>query len=634
MPQVVRVSSRNARERIEVRCDDSTSGAAILDAVGPVGPDDIVVLQVASDAGETACAGILEARTTLAGQCARVRVAILLAEDADGCALNIDPDNSIYAALALTEKLRAAGSDLAWWLRLEEPSLWGLDGLHSLARDTGVDLVPVASGAELAPDAQLFVWDFVKYALLGEFRGELGPARSAYLDALLEAAGGGRLADPGDGMAGLLTDALREPKAEAKEAGEIGLSDVVEVASMGLRGHAQAFLAPKTRMALPKSIASAVLVGAYGGEHIGDIAILGGVLRRMHEEFGLKEAVLMTQRPNHTRHLMKMMETPVALTVEEYQPANVRKHLVARDALVHAGGPLTDIPKQLVRHLDAAALAKRWKKPFLMEGVGPNDFSRKVSRVTAERLVRLADRITVRCSDDASRPLVAGLEIGVGHDPAFDYLETRGAELTRLLPGEMDQVEALLDGADGRPLIGLNIRPIYALFTKKAPDGDRAKYTREVEDRMERALAEGIARFAAECEQQPRFIFFPMNAVQFGKSDNRSAYRIVRHLPKGLDVRVWQNDASLDAVVALIRRLDAAITMRFHATIFALSQGCPPIGIDYRVGVKDKVAAVMEDYGQEEFCSRIDLIEADWLVEKLHARLAGGRGQKPNHKNT
>ena len=604
------------------------SSGDLVAAIGGVTTGQVVVLLAEGGADAAECRAMLEAREVLAGQGVSVRVGVVLDRNADGCAVHIDPRNSIHGVLATTGHLK--GVDPVWWLPLEEPAIWGLDGLYCAAREAGAELALVPSEDELAPDVQLFVWDFVKYALLGEFRGEASPARERYLGALMAAAEAGRLSETPKG--GLLTEALAEPKGEAKAASEIGLSDVVEVAGMGLRGHTQAFLAPKARMPLPKTIDSAVLVGAYGGEHIGDIAILGGVLRRMHEEFGLKDAVLMTQRPNHTQHLMKMMETPVSLTVEAYQPGAVRRHLATRDALIHAGGPLTDIPKQLVRHLDAASLAKRWKKPFLMEGVGPNDFSRKVSKVTAERLVRLADRITVRCSDDAHRPLVAGLEIGVGHDPAFDYLETRGAELTRLLPGEDAQVAALLEGAEG-PVIGLNIRPIYALFTKKAPDGDKAGYTSKVEDRMERALAEGLARFAGECEKPPRFIFFPMNAVQFGKSDNRSAYRIVRHLPAGVDVRVWQNDASLDAVVSLIRQMDMAITMRFHATIFALSQGCPPIGIDYRVGVKDKVTAVMEDYGQEDFCSRIDLIEADWLVGKLHARLAGGRGGKPVHKN-
>ena len=108
-----------------------------------------------------------------------------------------------------------------------------------------------------------------------------------------------------------------------------------------------------------------------------------------------------------------------------------------------------------------------------------------------------------------------------------------------------------------------------------------------------------------------------MNAIQFGSSDILSAYRLQRILGPGVDFRVWQADASLDGTVALLRRLDVAITMRFHATIFALSQNCKVIGVDYRIGKRDKVAELLDDAGQAENCARIDLLTADWLAQRL-----------------
>ena len=61
----------------------------------------------------------------------------------------------------------------------------------------------------------------------------------------------------------------------------------------------------------------------------------------------------------------------------------------------------------------------------------------------------------------------------------------------------------------------------------------------------------------------------------------------------------------------------AAIAMRFHATIFALSQGLRTIGVDYRVGGRDKVAALLGDFGQSENCCRIDTMTSDWLATRL-----------------
>ena len=85
---------------------------------------------------------------------------------------------------------------------------------------------------------------------------------------------------------------------------------------------------------------------------------------------------------------------------------------------------------------------------------------------------------------------------------------------------------------------------------------------------------------------------------------------------------MFEADVSLDGVVALLRRLDIAITMRFHATIFALAAECPVIGIDYRIGRSDKVAALLSDFGQDASCSRIDELTAEWLCDRLCALAA------------
>ena len=68
---------------------------------------------------------------------------------------------------------------------------------------------------------------------------------------------------------------------------------------------------------------------------------------------------------------------------------------------------------------------------------------------------------------------------------------------------------------------------------------------------------------------------------------------------------------------------------RFHATIFALSQNCLPVGVDYRIGQKYKVTAVMEDAGQADFCCRIDTVDPDWIAARLRDRVNARRGARP-----
>jgi polysaccharide pyruvyl transferase WcaK-like protein len=368
-----------------------------------------------------------------------------------------------------------------------------------------------------------------------------------------------------------------------------------------------------------------LVIGAYGGDHIGDTAIFGGVLLRIHERHGTTDAILVSQRPEHTRRLAAMLDVPVDVTVEEYRQETVRALVDSVDGVVFAGGPLMDLPKQLVKHLYAVAHARRRGKPFVIEGIGAGPFIRRVSAWTARLLVLMAERITVRTADDARAPLLRGLDPVVGRDPAFDYLETRAAVLTRLPADDRRWLDRLFYGTGGRLAVGINLRPIRPDYTVGAPPAQRAEYTRRIESRFEAQLAEAMRHFHDASPQPPCFIFYPMNAIQFGSSDLRSAYRLKRLLGDAVDFRIWEGDPSIDGVIALLRRVDVAITMRFHATIYALSQGTRVIGIDYRPGKKDKVAALLDDAGQAQNCCRIDEMTADWMFERL-MELTGSAG--------
>jgi polysaccharide pyruvyl transferase WcaK-like protein len=233
--------------------------------------------------------------------------------------------------------------------------------------------------------------------------------------------------------------------------------------------------------------------------------------------------------------------------------------------------------------------------------------------------VELATRLAVRTADDGRQREVRDLEPEVGRDPAFEYLAARPAELTRLSHADRRWIDRLLDGTEGRPRIGVNIRPIRHLYTVGAGGADADAFTRATESRFEAQLAQALRRFHDEVEPKPCFVFYPMNAIQFGLSDLRSAYRIARCLRGNVEFRVWEGDASVDGVVALLRRLDIIVAMRFHATIFALAQERPVIGIDYRIGKRDKVASLLGDFEQNENCTRIDELTADWLCGRLRA---------------
>jgi polysaccharide pyruvyl transferase WcaK-like protein len=204
----------------------------------------------------------------------------------------------------------------------------------------------------------------------------------------------------------------------------------------------------------------------------------------------------------------------------------------------------------------------------------------------------------------------------VGRDPAFDYLESRREVLTRLPDVDRRWLEHLLRDTEGRTTIGLNLRPIKPVYTVGATAENRADYTRFVESRFETRLVESMRRLHKAFPNPPSFIFFPMNAIQFGMCDLRSAYRLQRQLRGEVDFRVWEGDASIDGIVALLRRLDVVITMRFHATIYALAQRRRVVGIDYRIGKRDKVAALLDDAGLADSYRRVDEMTANWLFDQ------------------
>jgi polysaccharide pyruvyl transferase WcaK-like protein len=586
---------------------------------------------------------------------------------------------SLNAVVEASRSLRGAGVTVRWSIPIATPLVYRLEPLFSLARDEGVEPVLIPGPAArigdrtecpLDAESRLFLRDFVAYRILDEeqhlhSRTRLRwyrtlahalredarslEAREHEVIAVLASADAGQRvswvlnyevapAVPHDGAAaGHLLDRSVHARASSL------LKHGVEVARLLGEGgftlarwaRARLFSPPRmpSRPATGQRFTTVLLIGAYGGEHIGDAAILGGVLLRMSQRYGVTRAILMSQRPDHTRHLLPMLETPCTVEIEAYEQACIRKRLAEAEAVVFAGGPLIDLPKQLVKHLYTVSLARASGKPFIAEGIGPGPFPRRVSEWTARRIVRAADRISVRTSSDAGARVVQGLDLELGRDPAFDYLETRRGTLTRLSEDDHRWIERLLRATEGRLRIGLNVRPIRHLFTAGVASHQRAAHTRFVERRFERRLAEGMQLFHARCAPPPCFVFFPMNAIQFGSSDLRSAYRLQRILAGTVDLRVWEADASLDGVLALLRSLDVVITMRFHATIFALAEKRRVIGIDYRIGKRDKVGDLLEDCGQSENCRRIDELTSEWLFERL-VGLTGSASRMPDAQRT
>lgn len=399
----------------------------------------------------------------------------------------------------------------------------------------------------------------------------------------------------------------------------LGVSDYVAAARESFEAFSRSHARRRPQRPFPGPMATVTIIGAYGGDHVGDAAILGGVLLTLNRLYGTTSATVMSHRPEHTRRLAAGLETAVSVNVVRYSAANTDKALAASDGLILAGGPVMDLPRVLMKHLSAAYKARSLGLPFLVDRVGVGPFKRDLSRKLAARLMGLATTISVRSNASGEDSVLDGMKLTVASDPAFDYLATR-SKLSRVTPAEAASIDELLSGTQGRQLIGLNIRPIRHSWAAAGAD-----FARDAETRFTEKLAEAMVEIDKALPTSPVFVFFPMNPIQFGMSDLLAAYRIQKLLGGRADMRVWQADPDVDGVLALLRRLDAVVAMRLHACIFSFSQGLPLLGVDYYPGQGGKVEQLFKDQNHATDVRRIDNFDGSWMVSSLLAKLEGRR---------
>ena len=315
-------------------------------------------------------------------------VDFLLDAQADACAVLAQMPTSLSLVLEVSRAMRTSGMHVRWLIPLVPKLIYRLEALFSLARDESLApvLIPTERlrslrelpDKELSPAERLFAWDFITYRLLEEEKQLLPPRQVDYYRALQATLSEARrrpasrdqtvaVLHAAHGGSGMRWDWHFEPRpscelaisAAASKAGKVApenrlssaAAQAAEAAGVlldGLRAVWQWTITQGTapwsrrkRAAPHDRFIEVMIIGAYGGEHIGDAAILGGVLNRIHQRYGTTRAILMSQRPVHTRHLVPMLDVPVEVKVEAYEHARVRACLPKVDAVVFAGGPLT-----------------------------------------------------------------------------------------------------------------------------------------------------------------------------------------------------------------------------------------------------------------------------------------------------
>lgn len=281
-----------------------------------------------------------------------------------------------------------------------------------------------------------------------------------------------------------------------------------------------------------------LVVGGYGYRNVGDEAMLGGLLTQLDRS----RVTVVSRDPAATRALHEIEATSIAKAV----PA-----LAAHRTVLIGGGSLfgRDMGR-IGRLLPAFGLvAHALGRRVELVGIGLDDVNRNAWMVRA--LVRRAARVVVR--DERSLELARswGARTELAPDLSVALPEPDAATGEKLLRAA---------GVDlRRPVVGLCLTGIDP----------------ELAERVRAAVAR-----AMEALSQVEFVFVPMaRHPRIAAHDDLALAAMLRHEWPGLRVLDGVDDPRL--VLAVFRRLDAAVCMRFHSLVFAERASVPMVPIAY-----------------------------------------------------
>ena len=294
------------------------------------------------------------------------------------------------------------------------------------------------------------------------------------------------------------------------------------------------------------------------------------------------------------------------------------EHVDQYNLVVFAGGPLMALD-EMAEMLAVFQKASQLGIPTLIAGcgVGPQGSARH-NRAIRNVLNHASSRIY---RNQRSRDIAKSLGVDVTHDivaqdPAFYWLDSRVTES-----------ESYNDAPDAPCTLILGLRDWPA---EQYAFGWKAARVQRARARFERAV---VGALEALCDRFPRLRILPLpmctNAV--GGDDRWFYRRLFRDrglIHDHLDTSCLGAELTPDEAVRYFHSAAAALTMRFHALVFALSAGLPTVTVDYTLG-GGKVQALANQYDVPH--QSLDKINESFLVEELSKCLENHTDRKPRY---
>lgn len=337
-----------------------------------------------------------------------------------------------------------------------------------------------------------------------------------------------------------------------------------------------------------------MIVGWWGSETVGDVAILGQLLRECSEVApGAPVTLVSFDRAVSRASLAELERQDVRLLGVG---AAAGWAAVAARALVYGGGPLMESPSMLPWAIRARLARLGGARVMVYAcGIGPVRTAR-VSRAVAS-LLRSATHVVLRDRASYEWDVELSREAGavVSFDPAFDYV--RGIR-SSTPPRRHDRLALVLRLPTTGYLDGLDARRAGEAFldTAAAAINELTK---------ERALD------LVGCTMH----------TGFAESDDHAVYaRLRTRLDAPERLVVAPGRQSVADVVRALEGAQAALTVRFHGMILALASETPFVAIDY-ARPAGKVSAAAALAGRSQSVVRWDEVGTTQLSERLREAL-------------
>lgn len=342
-----------------------------------------------------------------------------------------------------------------------------------------------------------------------------------------------------------------------------------------------------------------LIIGMYGGEHVGDAAILGGVILRLQKKYDVTAFDILSIRKDRTVCWVENIDIPVSINIIDFKD---KIQTCDYDQVVIAGGPIMNIPTILINHIKIINKFKRNKKPVLIEGVGYGPLKTTLSKFLAKNIIQKSDEISLRTNEDYKKVFEFKPDCIETYDPAFDYLKYH----LKIVKNSKDKfLNSILN--EEKDICVINLRPLDKTYNS----GIKVS---EVEDIM----LDSIVNFLDAYSKNIKFVFMPMNSDQFGYCDLEVAYKLenkIKDRQLNLEYVIWETETTINDCLLLLNKSILTISMRFHGCIFSLSTDTPTIGIDYSTIEKGKVYNLFKDRNMESQVVNVNSFKKDSLIK-------------------